>query len=112
MNMASIYVFAHEGLGKTLTSGQSYPNRLRHVQVNYITNAVCSNKYPQENIGSNTMCAAATGKGTCQGDSGGPLYDKENNVMVGVVSWGYNCADSRYPGVYARIANQVSHLES
>ncbi len=23
------------------------------------------------------------------GDSGGPLYDKEGDVLVGVVSWGY-----------------------
>jgi secreted trypsin-like serine protease len=29
--------------------------------------------------------------------SGGPLYDKVNSVLVGVVSWGYGCADRDYP---------------
>ena len=53
------------------------------------------------------LCASASGKDSCQGHSGGPLYDKANNVMVGVVSWGYDCADPYYPGVYSRIANQV-----
>ena len=39
---------------------------------------------------------------------GGPLYDKERNVLVGVVSGGVKCGEA--PGVYARIADQVSTL--
>ena len=53
------------------------------------------------------MCAADIGKDACQGDSGGPLYDKENDVLVGIVSWGMGCAHSQYPGVYASIAGEV-----
>ena len=41
-------------------------------------------------------------------DIGGPLYDKENDVLVGIVSWGYGCADDFFPGVYSRVADQVS----
>ena len=37
----------------------------------------------------------------------GPLYDTENDVVVGVVSFGIGCADPNYPGVYARISSQV-----
>lgn len=40
--------------------------------------------------------------------TGGPLYDKENNVLVGIVSWGIGCADTFFPGVYSRVADQVS----
>jgi len=43
-------------------------------------------------------------------DSGGPLFDKQNNKLVGVVSWGIGCAVPGYAGVYSRIGNQVSAL--
>ncbi len=43
---------------------------------------------------------------TCQGDSGGPLAVdlSGRRVVVGVTSWGYDCGDPRYPGVYAKVS--------
>lgn len=38
----------------------------------------------------------------CQGDSGGPLIC--NNLLSGIVSYGYECALANYPGVYANVS--------
>ncbi|XP_064864048.1 trypsin-1-like [Oncorhynchus nerka] len=41
------------------------------------------------------------GKDSCQGDSCGPMVC--NSELQGVVSWGYGCAESGNPGVYAKV---------
>ncbi|KAM8711102.1 hypothetical protein ACLKA7_000264 [Drosophila subpalustris] len=53
-------------------------------------------------IRSTMICAYTVGKDACQGDSGGPLVS--GGVLAGVVSWGYGCAYTNYPGVYADVA--------
>lgn len=39
----------------------------------------------------------------CFGDSGGPLIYKR--VVVGLVSFGFNCGHRYYPGVYTKIGH-------
>ena len=89
-------------------------NELMEVDVKLITNEDCEqssdgmgNSYHNQ-IMENMMCAKDLGKDSCQGDSGGPLVLKSSqgaDVQVGVVSWGYGCADEDFPGVYSRVSS-------
>ena len=76
--------------------------------------------YTPSNITSNMICAGDLtdgGEDACQGDSGGPLIipksDSDDTVIVyGVVSWGDGCADQKGPGMYARVSNYNSWIQS
>ncbi len=98
----------------TLTSGGSSPDTLQTVDVNIVSNADAQAAYPRETITADQLAAAAPGKDSCQGDSGGPLtvLKGTTRVLAGVVSWGYGCADPRYPGLYARVSSFDSWINS
>jgi secreted trypsin-like serine protease len=98
----------------TLSSGGSSPDTLQTVDVNIVSNSSAQSSYPNETITADQLAAAAPGKDSCQGDSGGPLtvLKGSTRVLAGVVSWGYGCADSRYPGMYARVSSFESWITS
>nr|NP_610874.1 Ser8 [Drosophila melanogaster]AAF58377.1 Ser8 [Drosophila melanogaster]AAY55696.1 IP02554p [Drosophila melanogaster] len=91
------------GWGKTSTDGPSSATLL-FVDTRIVGRSQCgSSTYGYGSFIKATMiCAAATNKDACQGDSGGPLVS--GGQLVGVVSWGRDCAVANYPGVYANIA--------
>ncbi|KAI5642917.1 trypsin domain-containing protein [Phthorimaea operculella] len=97
------------GWGATCWFWCSGSEQLRHVQVFAINQEVCRTRYLElpnmPPVNNNMLCAGVLdigGSDACQGDSGGPLL--HNNVIVGVTSWGHQCAHARYPGVNARVS--------
>jgi len=88
----------------TLQSNGNQPTVLMEVDVTVTTQTVCRNVYGND-ISTINICAMDAGKDSCQGDSGGPLVIQENGrfALIGVVSYGYGCAQPNVPGVYARV---------
>ena len=96
---------------------------LQEAKLNYMSNEICELSSDGEKsydgyLNNNMMCATAEERDTCYGDSGGPLLirheenpeETEIDVVVGITSWGFDCADPNFPGVYARISQQYHHL--
>ncbi|XP_008415417.1 trypsin I-P1-like [Poecilia reticulata] len=98
----------------TLREGGSTSQTLQEVDVPIVSNSDCSPSY--SSLTNNMLCAGLSsgGKDSCQGDSGGPLVTKNGTVWVqaGVVSFGTGCAQPGFPGVYTRISNYQTWINS
>lgn len=84
------------------------------VELDIVGPIACQVFYSNEFISTDMLCAARSGKDSCQGDSGGPLIIKDESgedTQVGIVSWGYGCADPAYPGVYSRVSESIGFIE-
>ncbi|XP_047530725.1 trypsin, alkaline C-like [Vanessa atalanta] len=109
------------GWGHIRVGGPS-SSQLLHVDVNIINHRLCTVRYAHlktqpgfENwpdVTPEMLCVGILdvgGKDACQGDSGGPvIHDKD--IVVGITSWGYRCADPFYPGVNARVSSYTNWI--
>lgn len=93
------------------------PRKLHEVDIEVIDPKECKAVYdslqvPDFVIGDTEICATGPtgGKDSCFGDSGGLLIvaDKTNDkgyTQVGIVSWGPQCGNPLFPGVYTRVSS-------
>lgn len=102
-------------MGWGTTSYEGYVSDvLLEVEVDLISQSDCQEAYNDDEaiVTDRMVCAARPGKDSCQGDSGGPIIDKASGKQIGVVSWGKGCADESYPGVYAKVQDQIDWINS
>ncbi|XP_068627076.1 trypsin CFT-1-like [Battus philenor] len=102
------------GWGATSVNGPS-SEQLRHVEVWTVNHSICKQRYAdiRLTVTENMLCSGwldVGGRDQCQGDSGGPLI--HNNVIVGICSWGEQCALSRYPGVNTRVSRFTAWIQA
>jgi len=100
----------------TIDSGEPLVAHLLSTVVEIFADDDCGQVSSQ--ITTDMICAGVKegGRDTCQGDSGGPMIakDSDNNgaaTLVGVVSWGYGCAEAGSPGVYAEVSHFADWLD-
>lgn len=104
------------GWGATEQGGKTVRD-LRFVQVPFVERSSCNRPLAYDGqITENMICAGVTAGGvdSCQGDSGGPLTIATSTSprLAGVVSWGEGCAKPNRVGVYARVSNYASWVQS
>jgi len=102
------------GWGTTQQGGQ-LADILQWVLLPTVSDETCRMNYPSETVLDSMLCAGYPqgGRDSCQGDSGGPLVTTANPpVLVGVVSWGYGCAQPNLPGVNTEVSYFVNWIES
>ncbi|XP_067334288.1 transmembrane protease serine 9-like [Channa argus] len=94
----------------------SSPQNLMEVEVPVVGNRQCNCDYGVGSITDNMLCAGLSvgGKDACQGDSGGPMVSKQNGrwIQAGIVSSGKGCAEPDFPGVYTRVSQYQSWINS
>lgn len=85
---------------------------LQSVNVTIINGKDCKQVY-KEKLTQSMFCAGdviAGGHDACLGDSGSPLVYREN-ILIGIVSWGIDCGDRNFPGVYTDVRKFRSWID-
>ncbi|XP_069687959.1 venom protease-like [Periplaneta americana] len=97
------------GWGSVQFNGPS-SSHLLQLQLPVVSENECKNAFKTfktAHIDNRVLCAGFMkgGKDACQGDSGGPLMwpKGETFYLIGVVSYGFKCAEPGYPGVYTKV---------
>ena len=106
-----------------------YSNQLKEANLNAMTNDQCKASAvdvtnPETgkielmslrgHISDDMMCAEATSRYICYGDAGGPAIQRgatrNDDVAVGMLSWGYQCVNDQYPAVMTRTSKHFNWI--
>ncbi|KAG1662602.1 Proclotting enzyme [Nymphon striatum] len=103
------------GWGKTSFTSTEFSDVLRETLLPIWTNEACGRAYRTQNIVRSFLCAGeeAGGRDACQYDSGGPFVmpsDDGRMYLMGIVSYGFRCAEPGFPGVYTRVPKYLDWL--
>ena len=89
---------------------------LQEVELKVVDDESCDTNYVGDIHQKSMICATDPNQDSCSGDSGGPLLvlgdTPEDDILVGVVSFGEDCAHPEIPGVYADIAYSNRWVQS
>lgn len=103
------------GWGDTKSSPR-FPNELQMVDLSLTPISVARRVYASNRLDIRHLAAIAPGKDTCGGDSGGPLFDLDGDlgdpIVLGITSFGLNCAERGVPGIYANVGNYVDWIDA
>ncbi|KAM5271735.1 transmembrane protease serine 11G-like [Ctenodactylus gundi] len=101
-----------------LKANGPFPNTLRQVEVEVISNDICNRVNVYGGAVSSGMICAGFLRGkldACEGDSGGPLViARDRNIwyLIGIVSWGIGCGKENKPGLYTRVTHYRDWIKS
>ena len=110
--------FLHiQGWGK-LDDDLPLATTLQKATVPIVSTANCNSDYNPGGITideKSQICAGLGQIDTCAGDSGGPMLSNELSplkryAVIGITSFGVECADPDYPGVYTRVDNYLDWI--
>ena len=115
--------FAYVSGWGTTSRGGPTSKDLKFVSIPILEVSKCVNlnsDYTPSEITTNMICAGDLingGEDSCQGDSGGPMVIQYSNrvdtaIIYGIVSWGNGCAQQNGPGMYTRVSNYNTWIQS
>jgi len=104
------------GWGATRTNGQA-SSVCRQATVPIVPINECQQDYSgvsRVRISDDQVCAGQGRRDSCAGDSGGPMLTDFSNgrwSVIGIVSYGVDCASETHPGVYTRVDRYLNWIE-
>jgi secreted trypsin-like serine protease len=136
-----VKVASHDDVGEEITlvgwgaesanSNKKYSDELREADMLIMTNEQCKNfnvevtdpssgvtttTSLEDNIFDDMMCATAKDRYICHGDAGGPAIRRgstpEEDVVSGIISWGYGCVNPNYPAVMTRTSEHYNWIRT